>query len=81
MNHLTGSLLELFKRLIADGVLAMPLIGAVDPERAQQIVDSLLRGIPQDGLALGNPKAPVTLVEYADIQFTKPIFNESYGAP
>ena len=30
--------------------------------------DSLLRGIPQDGIALGDPKAPVTLVEYADLQ-------------
>ena len=30
---------------IADGVLAMPLIGAIDPDRARQIVDSLLRGI------------------------------------
>jgi PAS domain S-box-containing protein len=30
---------------IADGVLAMPLIGAVDSERARQIVDCLLRGI------------------------------------
>ncbi len=30
--------------------------------------DGLLRGIPQDGIALGDPKAPVTLVEYADLQ-------------
>ncbi len=30
--------------------------------------DALLRGIPQDGIALGSPKAPVTLVEYADLQ-------------
>ena len=36
---------------------------AVEPEH-----DSLLRGIPQDGIALGDPKAPVTLVEYADLQ-------------
>jgi protein-disulfide isomerase len=28
----------------------------------------LLRGIPQDGIALGVPDAPVTLVEYADLQ-------------
>ena len=29
---------------------------------------TLLRGIPQDGIALGWPKAPVTLVEFADLQ-------------
>jgi protein-disulfide isomerase len=27
-----------------------------------------LRGIPQSGIALGSPKAPVTLVEFADLQ-------------
>jgi rsbT co-antagonist protein RsbR len=30
---------------IADGVLAMPLIGAIDAERAHQIIESLLHGI------------------------------------
>jgi protein-disulfide isomerase len=29
---------------------------------------SLLGGIPQNGLVLGNPNAPVTLVEFADLQ-------------
>ena len=29
---------------------------------------TLLRGIPQAGIALGSPDAPVTLVEYADLQ-------------
>jgi protein-disulfide isomerase len=29
---------------------------------------SLLAGIPQDGAVLGQPAAPVTLVEYADLQ-------------
>lgn len=29
---------------------------------------ALLRGIPQDGTALGRPDAPVTLIEFADLQ-------------
>ena len=33
-------------------------------------VDALLRGISQDGLELGRPGAPVTLVEFGDLQCT-----------
>jgi protein-disulfide isomerase len=41
---------------------AQPTVrGAAETER-------LLRGIPQDGIALGSPNAPVTLVEFADLQ-------------
>jgi protein-disulfide isomerase len=29
---------------------------------------SALKGIPQSGIALGSPKAPVTMVEFADLQ-------------
>lgn len=31
-------------------------------------VNATFRGIPQDGVALGNPQAPVTLTEFADLQ-------------
>jgi protein-disulfide isomerase len=31
-------------------------------------VSSELNGIPQSGIALGSPKAPVTMVEFADLQ-------------
>jgi protein-disulfide isomerase len=30
--------------------------------------ESALKGIPQSGIALGSPKAPVTMVEFADLQ-------------
>jgi protein-disulfide isomerase len=29
---------------------------------------ALLEGVPQDGISLGDPEAPVTLVEFADVQ-------------
>ena len=48
--------------------------GTADPPAAgtevfgADVAESLLGGIPQDGSALGDPTAPVTLVEYADLQ-------------
>jgi protein-disulfide isomerase len=43
------------------GTLKNALPGASD-------VQTLFKGIPQKGLTLGNPKAPVTMVEYIDLQ-------------
>jgi protein-disulfide isomerase len=40
--------------------------GSTPPVTPNPVVD--LRGIPQEGRVLGSPKAPVTLVEYADPQ-------------
>jgi protein-disulfide isomerase len=63
-------------RLIAIGlaaivavVLAVVLIGPEEdqPREAAQ-VSNPLRGIPQKGIALGDPSAPVTMVEFADLQ-------------
>jgi protein-disulfide isomerase len=34
----------------------------------QQLSEQLLDGIPQSGITLGNPKAKVTVVEFADLQ-------------
>jgi protein-disulfide isomerase len=45
----------------AIGTLTNGLPGATD-------VNTLFKGIPQKGLILGNPKAPVTMVEYIDLQ-------------
>src|SRR5215217_846959 len=41
--------------------------GASAPTDAQE-VERLYKGIPQDGIHLGDPKAPATLVEIADLQ-------------
>jgi protein-disulfide isomerase len=45
----------------AIGTLKNGLPGASD-------VQTLFKGIPQNGLTLGNPKAPVTMIEYIDLQ-------------
>jgi len=45
----------------AIGTLKNALPGAAD-------VSTMFKGIPQNGLTLGNPKAPVTMVEYIDLQ-------------
>jgi protein-disulfide isomerase len=37
------------------------------PTQADEVTQ-LLQGIPQSNLALGNPKAPVTLIEFADLK-------------
>ena len=65
-------------RSIAAALVAASLLGssaaqgeptASQPRLAAPVErDPLFRGIPQDGIALGSPQAPVTLVEYADLQ-------------
>ena len=51
---------------------ASRLAAEPDPEppatQAAPAPSPLLDGIPQDGAVLGQPDAPVTLVEYADLQ-------------
>ena len=63
------------RRLLALVPLAAAVALAVGapPSRAASPVGvaqtaALLRGIPQHGVDLGSPKAPVTLVEFADLQ-------------
>jgi protein-disulfide isomerase len=56
---------------LSAGLIATSQLGARDPEEAPAAVEvthSSLAGLPQRGLVLGNPDAPVTLVEYADLQ-------------
>jgi protein-disulfide isomerase len=47
-----------------EGVSPRPLPAALDSSETTQ----LLQGIPQRGAVLGRPDAPVTLVEYGDLQ-------------
>ena len=42
--------------------------GEAETRPAAAVPHSSFAGIPQSGAALGDPKAPVTLVEYADLQ-------------
>lgn len=41
---------------------------AKGPVEGKAQTASLLKGIPQDGLTLGDPKAPATIVEFIDLQ-------------
>jgi protein-disulfide isomerase len=65
--------------LIAAAIVAAVLIGAsrlgardttpgASPSKPTRAEQSLFAGIPQHGTALGSPKAPFTLIEYADLQ-------------
>ena len=64
--------------LLAGGLIAASVLASGDDEPAAVTpagtienageVEQMLDGIPQDGLAIGDPDAPVTLVEFADLQ-------------
>ncbi|PWU19994.1 MAG: hypothetical protein C5B48_13015 [Candidatus Rokuibacteriota bacterium] len=59
---------------LAAGLIAFSLAGGSGSRPAPAVAagasgaNALLRDLPQQGLVLGNPQAPVTLVEYADLQ-------------
>jgi protein-disulfide isomerase len=58
-----------FLGVLAIAVVAyISLTGNDEPTKASGDVDKLLEGIPQSGDLLGDPNAPVTLVEFADLQ-------------
>jgi protein-disulfide isomerase len=54
---------------VAAVLVAVVLAGGNDSGGTKTVSDtSALKGIPQSGLTLGDPKAPVTMVEFADLQ-------------
>jgi protein-disulfide isomerase len=58
-----------FLAVIAIAIVAyVSLTGDEEPTKASGDVDKMLAGIPQDGMVLGEADAPVTLVEFADLQ-------------
>lgn len=64
---LAGTLIFLSRRG-ADESSASPTVAAVGPLPSAAAVQQAFRRTPQDGLALGKPDAPVTLVEFGDVQ-------------
>lgn len=67
---LFSALLGLAAAIVAIAVAVSSRAGEDPAPRAAAPFDvtSILRGIPQDGLRLGKPDAPVLLVEFADLQ-------------
>lgn len=49
-------------------IVVISTSGSDEPTKAVNEVDKLLADIPQSGNILGQPDAPVTLVEFADLQ-------------
>jgi protein-disulfide isomerase len=54
--------------VLATGGSDKPKLKAGEKVPGQAETAALMTGIPQKGIALGDPKAPVTLVEFADLQ-------------
>ena len=50
------------------GVITVSRLSQEDAVAQPQAVSERFAGIPQDGIQLGSPSAPATLVEYADLQ-------------
>lgn len=50
------------------GVLIVLSAGPAEDDRSAEEIAALFADIPQDGISLGDPEAPVTMVEFADLQ-------------
>lgn len=54
--------------VLTAGVVTVSRVTQDDAVAQPQAVSERFAGIPQDGIRLGSPSAPVTLVEFADLQ-------------
>jgi protein-disulfide isomerase len=61
-------LLAVLAVVAALAVVAIAGPGKSEPAKGGAATDSFLTGIPQSGISLGSPDAPVTMVEFADLQ-------------
>ena len=61
-----GAIAAVLVAVLSSGSTSQLAPGRPVPGAAQTL--ALLAGIPQRGIALGNPRAPVTLVEFGDLQ-------------
>jgi len=64
---LAGTLI-LVSRHSAAGDAATPTVASGGTLPSAAAVQRVFKGVPQHGVALGKPNAPVTLVEFADVQ-------------
>ncbi|MBI4897788.1 MAG: thioredoxin domain-containing protein [Actinobacteria bacterium] len=68
---LIGGVAALGALIIVLAAVLVSLGGSDDKPAREQAADTAqsgLKGIPQDGVTLGDPKAPVTIVEFADLK-------------
>lgn len=63
-------------------VIGISSLGSSEKKQSSTEIQQLLKGIPENGTTLGNPQAPVTLVEYGDLRcpvcamFSKGVLTE-----
>src|SRR3954453_9415681 len=62
-----GALIVLSRRG-ADEPAAAPTVASSGPLPPPDKAGRIFKGVPQQGVALGRPNGPVTLVEFADVQ-------------
>jgi PAS domain S-box-containing protein len=63
---------------IADGVIAMPLIGAIDPVRAEQILEALLHGIASQNVNIAI--LDITGVKLVDAEVARALLQTAQAA-